>query len=52
MKYKNLSSQDLIFNGVGLVEAGAEFETELIIENPNLAVVVTPVKTDKLEEKE
>ena len=54
MKYKNKSNQDLSFAGVGIVESGAEFESEIIIENPNLVLIEEKLQStkNKLEEKE
>jgi hypothetical protein len=40
-KYKNRTDRDLVVIGVGEVKAGAEFETDEIIEGPNFQALST-----------
>lgn len=38
-KYKNKTDQDLTLVGLGIVKAGAEFQSPVFIENPNIELL-------------
>lgn len=38
MKYKNTTDQELALPGVGLIAPKAEFESDEVIENPNIEI--------------
>ena len=44
-KYKNITDQELIIVGIGVVEAGGEIETDQEINSQNLELIIEqPVK--------
>lgn len=47
MRYKNISDREQFLDGVGVVQAEEEFDTKLVIENPNFEKVNKDVIKNK-----
>lgn len=50
--YKNITDQDLVLVGFGVVAAGETIESEVLIESPNLEAVSDVKKKAKLNKED
>lgn len=39
MKYRNQTNDDLDLTGIGHIVAGGDFETDIVVENPNFVII-------------
>ena len=49
MKYKNVTDQELVVIGVGVVKAGGEIETDQDVNSQNLQIIEKPAKAGEKE---